>query len=44
MAHTKRQQMKKQEKFIDIILMELELRFNRNKNFRKSDPILIIFL
>jgi hypothetical protein len=32
MAHIKRQQMKKQEKFIDIILMEPELKFNRNKN------------
>ena len=31
-AHIKRQQMKKQEKFIDIILMEPELKFNRNKN------------
>lgn len=33
--------MKKQEKFIDIILMEPELKFNRNK-IEKSDPTLII--
>ncbi len=41
MAHIKRRQMKKQEKFIDIILMEPELKFNRNK-IEKSDPTLII--
>ena len=33
--------MKKQEKFIDIILMEPELKFNRNK-IEKSDPTLTI--
>ena len=38
MVPTKRQQMKKQAKFTDIVLMELERKYNKNRI--SSNPIL----